>query len=174
MNKKLAIAAILVATVAVAGVGAIFLLDEAPRSRTRAAAEAKGDRRTTPDRGFDDIPTGAAAQAAEALSPEQEKALRAALERIGNEAAIRAALSSGVPEPWPLPDAQRQFGNCLATVAEGLPAKRLPAKEEICACTTRAIQRAFPRSPPGPGTRREDRMIGSTYRAAVEECTNGP
>ncbi len=174
MNKKLVIAAILVATVAVAGVGAIFLLDEPPGSRTSTTAGAAPERRPTPDPGFDDIPAGATTAGSVALSPEQEKALRAALERIGNESAIRAALFADVPEPWQLPDAQKQFGSCLSTVADGLPANRLAAKEEICACTTRIMQRAFPRTPPVPGNRRGKNAVGSAYRAAVEECTNGP
>jgi len=177
VKKGTIVATLLVATGVLAGLLGYLLLDDGPGSGSGTAGKnpAPGGKGGAGD-GFRDADFAGqgAGGAGAGLTPEQEKMLRAALERIGNEAAIRAALTSDVPEPWPLPESQNRFATCLIAIEGSLSADRAPAKEQICACATRAIQRTYPKAPPRAERRHEIKSAGANFRAAVEECTNGP
>jgi hypothetical protein len=107
-----------------------------------------------------------------ALTPAQEATIRASLEKLGNEAAIRAAFQAGVAEPWPLPEAQKHFERCITTVERGLPEGSTQVPAAICACAIRAFQGVYPREPPVVTTSKINRVVGEDMRRAVDECMN--
>lgn len=107
-----------------------------------------------------------------ALTAEQERKIRSALEKLGNETAIRTAFTAGVAEPWPLADAQKQFEECVTVVDRGLPEGSTLIPADVCACAIRAIQGVYPREPPDITKSKLRRMAGENMRTAVDECMN--
>ena len=174
MKNRLIIAGLLASSVALLGVLAYLLaFDGGGSGSTRLAGKAASPRRGAADVGLRDAAFRSAANTDEevaALTPEQEARVRAALEKLGNETAVRAAFFAGVAEPWPLPAAQERFKRCVTRVQRGLPKEGGFDAGVICACAVRAMQQAYPRSPPEPTTGNYRRVVGESFRTAVDEC----
>jgi hypothetical protein len=170
VSKKIVIASIV--GVAVAGLGAILLLDEPPGSEKAASVGRGSEARPAPDRGFDPIPPapGPQEEGDGALTAEQLQRLRAALEKMAAEGATREALSGGVTRPWPVEVAKKEYEACLAR-EKGARAPNFPVtNEQVCSCATRVVQEVFPEERPQPGTRTLRRAYERTYRQAVAGC----
>jgi hypothetical protein len=179
VKTKQLIVALLVASVAAAGGLAYVLRDDGGRGGSKGPAEKFGSRRkSAPDVGFGDADfegesgaSGASGRRA-AFPPEQEAMLRSALEKLGNETAVRAAFTAGVAEPWPLPDAQKKFEECVATMLLSQGPDGGPVAARLCACAIRAIQEKYPREPPSITDGKARRIFREQFRAAVDECMN--
>jgi hypothetical protein len=176
VKKKQVIVGLLVASVAAAGGLAYVLLDDADRGGSRAPAEKFGSRKKiAADVGFGDAvvegESGASAKRA-ALTLEQEAMLRSELEKLGQEAVVRAAFTAGVAEPWPLPEARKKFEECVATMLLSQGPEGGPVAARLCACAIRAIQEKYPREPPPITDGKVRRIFREHFRQAVDECMN--
>ena len=178
MNKKVLVASMLVTTVAVAGLGAFVLLDDGSGG---AAARSGSDQARATNRGgglgdgFRDVPQAGAVDptapgAGTGLSAEQEEALRAALAKAAAEGALVEALTGGVPQPWPLPDAKAAFRTCMGRVTGSLPKGSAVTEDQLCSCATRYLQKVFPKQYPNPGTKNAKRAYGRHEQAAISAC----
>jgi hypothetical protein len=177
VNKKVLVATMFLAAAGVAGLGAFLLLEDGPGGAARAApdkvrAAGRGD--DSPG-GFRDLPSAGAVDptapgAGTGLSPEQEEALRAALSKAAAEGALVEALTGGVPQPWPLPDAQAAFRTCKGRVAGSLPKGGALTEDQVCSCATRYLQKVFPKEYPNPGTRNAKRAYERQAQAAISAC----
>ena len=182
MNKKVLVASMLVTTFAVAGLGAFVLLDDGSAgSAARPAPEkARGTNRGgDPGDGFRDLPQAGSVDptapgATTGLSPEQEEALRAALQKAAAEGALVEALSGGVPQPWPMPEAQAAFRACKKRVTGTLPKGSGLTEDQLCSCTTRYLQKAFPAQYPNHGTKNAKRAYQRQEQAAISACQGQP
>jgi len=176
VNTKRVVAGLLVAGVAAAGGLAYVLRDEGGGGARRDPTEQSGSRRkVAADVGFGDAPfeegTGAGGKNA-ALTLRQEAMLRSALEKLGNETAVRAAFTAGVAEPWPLPEAQKNFEECVRTLLLSQGPEGGPVASRLCACAIRAVQEKYPREPPPITDSKTRRRFREDFRAAVDDCMN--
>jgi hypothetical protein len=182
VNKKVLVASMLVTAVALAGLGAFVLLDDGSAGSAGRVApdKARGTNRGgDPGDGFRDVPLAGSVDptapgAATGLNPEQEEALRAALEKAAAEGALVEALSGGVPQPWPLPEAQAAFGACKKRVTGSLPKGTGLTEDQVCSCVARYLQKAFPKQYPNPGTRNAKRAYERQEQAAISGCQGQP
>jgi hypothetical protein len=178
VNKKVLVASMLVTTVALAGLGAFVLLDDGSGGTAGRSAPEKArtsSRGSDPGDGFRDVPPAGAVDptapgAGTGLSAGQEEALRAALEKAAAEGALVEALSGGVPQPWPLPEAQAAFRTCKGRVTGTLPKGSAVTEDQLCSCATRYLQKVFPKQYPNPGTRNAKRAYQRQEQSAISAC----
>jgi hypothetical protein len=177
VNKKVLLATMFLAAAAVAGLGAFLLLEDGAGGAARSAPDKVrvGERDGDSPGGFRDLPSAGtvdptAPGAGTGLSPEQEEALRAALAKAAAEGALVEALSGGVPQPWPLPEAQAAFRACKRRVTGSLPKGSGLTEDQLCSCTARYLQKVFPKEYPNPGTRNAKRAYERQEQAAISAC----
>jgi hypothetical protein len=145
VSKKGFVAALLVAAVAVAGLGAWLVRDGATAPAGSAAPARSAAGKPGPDDGFRDLP---ASDGDGALTAEQQAKLRAALEKLAAEGNRRALLAGGVDSPWPEAVAQKEYDACVARVKGTLGGSPGTTDEQICSCATRVMQQVFPKERP--------------------------
>jgi hypothetical protein len=176
VKKRRIIAGMLAASLALVGVLAYLVSDGGGAGGSKGWTEKAGSRKRGDtaagfgDTTFADGVDGSGGGAA--LTPAQEATIRAALEKLGNEAALRTAFTAGVAEPWPLAQAQTHFERCITTVERGLPVESTQVPADICACAIRAFQGVYPREPPVITSAKVNRVVGEDMRRAVDECMN--
>ncbi len=179
MSQKTLIVLLLVASAAVAGVGALLLRDDGKVTPSPASAEP-ARRGTAPGDGFAPLDRGAGPEqggsarggtgSQVALSPQETQALTAALEKLAEEASTRAQLTEGVPQPWPIRAAQATFRSCLVSEKWSGPTGPGSATERACACATREVQKLYPKEPPNPGTRNAIQAYERSVRERIAAC----
>lgn len=174
MKTKTLIGALLLSTVAVAGLGALLLWDDGPKTGAGPSAEGKKSPARSGDALQEMAPPGSppppAGSAGIGLSPKEEQALRAALEAIARDAEVRGTLTTGVDQPWPLPASQEVFKSCLEGLKWTTSGDGANAKEQTCSCATRSVQQLYPKDPPKPGTRNANQAYERSIREQIERC----
>ncbi len=163
MNKKVVVASLTLAVVAVLGLGAWLYLDD---MRGPSPAAAKPEERRSPGKvDFRDVPSaGTAPGDFAALTPEQQQAVRASLANLITEAASQ----NRVVAPGQV--GAQEYDACMNRMAESLPADSRQRGESICACATRAIQKAFPEGKPTGSVRGGAKVFTRAYRSALAKC----
>jgi hypothetical protein len=110
------------------------------------------------------------------LSAEQVKTIESTLEKVAGEASAQAALSGGVDQPWKTERSMKEYQACLQRL-EGNPdlvAEDSPdARERLCLCVARSMQKAFPGVPPEAKKSRRQREYSRVELSAIEQCAGG-
>lgn len=180
MNKRLLVVTFAFLAVAAVALGAYLALDGGGAPTPRPGPETtRAARPAAPDPGFapGGAPAGAPATGAPTpvgsgvtLSPAEEAAVRAALDRVGSESAVREQLMAGVERPWKAPAARQAFRWCLERARDMQLPSDEASVERICACATRAVQRIFPADPPVPTTRDGRKGYERAVKDAIDAC----
>ncbi len=162
MSKQAVVVSLSLAVVAVLGLGAWLYLDDI---RGPSIARPKEDQR--PGSGkvdFREIPSsGRAPQDFVSLTPEQQKAVKDSLEKLVAEEAARQVVAPGEV-------GAQEYQSCRARMVDTLPPDSRGKGEEVCACTVRALQKAFPEGKPTGSVRGSGKAFTRAYRAALARC----
>ncbi len=163
MNKKLVVASLTLSAVAVLGLGA-WLVFEDMRGPPRPSPMTE-ERREARKVDFRDVPSaGMAPSEFAALTPEQQQAVRASLEKLFSETSAQKGDAGSAPV------GPQEYANCVSQMAESLQGDSGGKVEAICNCVSQTLQKLYPAGRPTGSVHGSQKRFTRAYRAALARC----